>query len=151
MNSGKYILAFFLLFSSLDIHAQKETEKKSDTSHLKLVVLKKDYLISRTDISKFRISSYNHKLYNPDNYRIENFNSFFIGWPADNYSQNIYKQYTIRHNFYNKQDLLNSYIYTADLTDTWFDPTNPTGATSAGEALILGSLNYIFYKVITAE
>jgi hypothetical protein len=149
---GKYILVLVLLISTLDMNAQNDTLKKSDTSNLKVAVFKKDFINSRIELSNHLISSYNHKLYNPDIYKLENTHDLIItSWPYPNILYSNYSQYSLKYSLYKIYDPLNPLLGRSDPTNPWYDPTNPSGATSAGDFLIFGTLNYLFSKVVTGE
>jgi len=146
-----FLLIGLSLFSSF-CHAQNDSILKTDTNHLKSTVFKSNFLNSGIDLSDRNYTPYNHKLYNPDFYRLRNsLDPFFISWPFDYLPDYSYKQYSLKNNFYNKYDPLNTFIYLPYQTNPLYDPTNPAGAGSAGEALILGSLNYLLFKVFSGE
>jgi hypothetical protein len=150
MNLEKCILPLILFFYTIVVNAQNDTLKKSDTSNLKVAVLKKDFINSKMDLSKLHNITYNHKLYNPDIYRSENvYNPFITSWPYPSWPYSNYSLFNLRNNLYRSFDPLIPLIGQTDPTNLWFDPTNPSGATSAGDFLILGTLNYLFSKVVT--
>jgi len=151
MNPKKCILPLILLISTAFVYAQNDTVRKPDSSNLKGVLFKKDFLNNKTDFIKLPVSFGYHKFYNPELYRTaNNYDLFITSWPNQDYS-NMYTQYSLRNTIYNDNYRLNTYQFSKDPANPWFDPTNPSGATSPQDAIILGTLNYLWYKLLSGE
>lgn len=151
MRNSKKILSILALVIVMQLcYSQNDSIAKKDSISLKQTLFKNYKLSTGIDFNDHNVT-YNYiRLYDANFYRYSTkHDPFFLSWPFRMIPSDNYTQYAFRNIQYSKYDLLKPYGYYTSYP--WVDPANPTGSDNISDALILGTLNYLFFMIFDDE
>lgn len=141
-----FVFKLVFVFNMLFCIAQTDSILKTDTINSKVSSFSINKINSRIDFSNHLYDHFDNGKYNHiRNICPNSYDPVFVLWPGLTFPDN-YTQFNIRNNYYNYYNPSYSFNYPG--TNPWVDPTNPWSTNKPEEALILGSINYIFSKLL---
>jgi hypothetical protein len=149
MRKRNIISILLLLFFAAYSFAQTDSIRLKDSSRVNTSLFTSYQLKCPVVFTHDRFNYFNHRF---NNYETKgstfNYDPYYFVSPCITFSDG-YSQFKIQNNYYNKYSPSYSFQYRNSVL--LVDPSNPWNTNKPGEALILGSANYLFSKIFSGH
>jgi hypothetical protein len=149
MRIRKFFLLMLFLFFAIICFAQIDPLRIKDSNKVNVSLFTNYQLKSPIIFTQVRYTNFNNR---SNNYKIKSYpirsDPFFLILPGIDFFSEGYSQFKIQNTYYHKYyPPFASLLYSNG--NHWVDPTNPWSTNKPGEALILGSANYLLSKIFS--